>query len=144
MDPMPWFWLAKCYFAINRFADAWLAAKHCYQLVPDNIEASVLLALIADENVLDNQELVLTWQALWPHLNLINDQPVMVGIMFNLAFKLKSPDKLSQLIEKIDFDSLISKREFTGMIPNIMRNLTGEEWQEANFSFLSHFQKALS
>lgn len=98
LDPLHWFWLAKCLFSMEQIEEAGHAALHCFKLVPDNIEAAVLVSIVLEDtsciHILKD-----AWNEVVEHIQSEDSiNGYIVNVLLSIAIKLKDKSKIQEAI----------------------------------------------
>ena len=122
LDPVQWFWLAKSSYALANHEEAWQAASKCHDLAPQNLEAVVLMSIIA-RSTKEASKINQVWSLLWSISGpSIQSAPVLITLL-ELALSLEDSRKLEAILEQTALESLSPSKELAKKLPPLLREL---------------------
>ncbi len=133
---LAWFQLAKAYYSLSNFREAYRCLHECNKLAPNNIEIALFQAIVANE-FYDRDIHVDAFRSLRPHLKRNSGDAEVVFNTLQLAVKAGEKAWLEGCLTDIDFHQLKNDNRFPKLVSPFLRTLYDNNWMALSAKFLT-------
>jgi tetratricopeptide (TPR) repeat protein len=143
-DMFAWFQLAKAYFVIDQFENAWTCLNTCLQQDRSNIEVILMISFIATKAPFREDWLRFASNLLNGQMGQYSDNLTIIKQGLLVATRLNHHESARVLIHHANWRTLKNQPDFLSFLAEILKQFHELEWHDLTINFIDQVEMTQS